>query len=70
MQLTAIGFISQLKTIRAALETIPPERHQDFIQRIREERGIGIVRQSPQDVLQFLGTNGKAAGFMRHLQFC
>lgn len=52
MQLTAIGFISQLKTIRAALETLPPERHQDFIQRIREERGIGILRVPEGEVLE------------------
>lgn len=51
-QLTAIGFVSQLKTIRAALETLPPEQHRDFFQRLREERGIGIIPVRSGEVLE------------------
>ena len=41
--LIAAGYLSHLKTIRAAFETLPPERHRDFIQRLREERGIRVI---------------------------
>ncbi|MBL8519293.1 MAG: HAMP domain-containing protein [Betaproteobacteria bacterium] len=41
--LIATGYLSHLKTIRAAFETLPPERHRDFIQRLREERGIRVI---------------------------
>lgn len=51
-QNTAIGFVQQLKTIRAALELIPPEQHADFFRRLREERGIGIIRVRPGEVLE------------------
>ncbi len=44
VQLAAIGFVGQLKTIRAALEIIPPEQHREFIQRLREDRGVRIFR--------------------------
>lgn len=44
VQLAAIGFVSQLKTIRAALEIIPPEQQREFVQRLREERGMRIFR--------------------------
>ena len=43
---TAIGvgqFVNHLKTIRAALETLPPERHEAFIQKIAEKEGLRIV---------------------------
>ena len=42
-QLVAAGYISHLKTIRAALETIPPAQHRDFIVKLREERGIRVL---------------------------
>jgi hypothetical protein len=35
VQLAAIGFVGQLKTIRAALEIIPPEQQREFLQRLR-----------------------------------
>ena len=44
VQLAAIGFVGQLKTIRAALEIIPPEQQREFVQRLREERGMRIFR--------------------------
>ncbi len=42
-QLLAAGYISHLKTIRAALETIPPPQHRDFLIKLREERGIRVL---------------------------
>ena len=42
-QLVAIGYISHLKTIRAALDSIPPAQHRDFIVKLREERGIRVI---------------------------
>ena len=42
-QLVAAGYISHLKTIRAALETIPPAQHRDFLIKLREERGIRVI---------------------------
>jgi two-component system, OmpR family, osmolarity sensor histidine kinase EnvZ len=44
IQLAAIGFIGQLKTIRAALEIIPPSQHREFLQKLREERGMRVFR--------------------------
>ncbi len=44
VQLAAIGFIGQLKTIRAALEIIPPEQQQEFLRRMRDERGMRVFR--------------------------
>ncbi len=51
VQLIAIGFMTQLRTIRTALETIPPAQHQEFIQRLREERGIRVVRPRTDEPL-------------------
>ena len=42
-QLVASGYISHLKTIRAALESIPAEQHRDFLIKLREERGIRVI---------------------------
>lgn len=42
-QLVAAGYISHLKTIRAALETIPAAQHRDFLIKLREERGIRVL---------------------------
>jgi two-component system osmolarity sensor histidine kinase EnvZ len=39
----AAVYLSHLKTIRAAFEVLPPEKHRDFIQRLREERGIRVI---------------------------
>jgi len=44
VQLAAIGFVGQLKTIRAALEIIPPDQQREFVRRLREERGMRIFR--------------------------
>ncbi len=41
--LVAIGYISHLKTIRAALDSIPQSQHRDFILKLREERGIRVI---------------------------
>jgi two-component system osmolarity sensor histidine kinase EnvZ len=42
-QAAGIGqFVSHLKTIRAALETLPQSDHEDFIQKIAERDGIRI----------------------------
>ena len=42
-QIVAAGYVSHLKTIRAALETIPPAQHRDFMAKLREERGIRLM---------------------------
>ena len=42
-QSVAVGYISHLKTIRAALESIPPAQHRDFLLKLREERGIRVI---------------------------
>ncbi len=42
-QLVAAGYISHLKTIRAALDTIPPAQHREFLLKLREERGIRVI---------------------------
>ena len=42
LQLVAAGYISHLKTIHAALETLPPSQHREFIAKLREERGIRV----------------------------
>ncbi|MBL8513588.1 MAG: HAMP domain-containing protein [Betaproteobacteria bacterium] len=47
--LIAAGYLSHLKTIRAAFETLPPEKHRDFIQRLREERGIRVIPSARLD---------------------
>lgn len=52
VQLAAIGFVSQLKTIRAALESIPPDRQRDFIIRLREERGMRVFRLREEEPME------------------
>ncbi len=52
VQLAAIGFIGQLKTIRAALELIPPEKQHDFLQRLREERGMRVFRSRDEEPME------------------
>jgi two-component system, OmpR family, osmolarity sensor histidine kinase EnvZ len=52
VQLAAIGFIGQLKTIRAALEIIPPEQHREFLQRLREERGMRVFRLKEEEPME------------------
>ncbi len=52
VQLIAIGFMTQLRTVRTALESIPPDQHQEFIKRLREERGIRVVRPRTDEPLE------------------
>ena len=52
VQLAAIGFIGQLKTIRASLETIPPEQHRVFLQKLREERGMRVFRIKDEEPME------------------
>jgi two-component system, OmpR family, osmolarity sensor histidine kinase EnvZ len=52
IQLTAIGFVGQLKTIRAALEFIPPDQQRDFLQRLREDRGVRIFRLRDEEPME------------------
>ena len=42
-QLVASGYISHLKTIRAALDSIPAAQHREFLVKLREERGIRVI---------------------------
>ena len=48
-QISALGFASHLKSISAALETIPPERHLEFIGRLQEKEGIRLLRVREND---------------------
>ena len=52
VQLAAVGHISHLKTIRAALEVLPLEQHQAFLAKLREERGIRVI--PPQRITEEL----------------
>ncbi len=52
VQLLAIGFIGQLKTIRAALEIIPPNQQRDFLQKLREERGMRVFRMREEEPME------------------
>jgi two-component system osmolarity sensor histidine kinase EnvZ len=52
IQLNAIGFMTQLRTIRTALSAMPAERHQEFLQRLREERGLRVIRPRNQEELR------------------
>jgi two-component system osmolarity sensor histidine kinase EnvZ len=52
VQLAAIGFVGQLKTIRAALEIIPPEQQREFLQRLREERGMPVFRLRDEEPME------------------
>ena len=52
VQLVAIGFVGQLKTIRAALEIIPPEQQREFVQRLRDERGMRIFRIRDEEPME------------------
>ncbi len=44
IQLNAIGFMTQMRTIRTALSAIPTEQHSFFLQRLREEGGVRVIR--------------------------
>ena len=52
VQLLTIGFMTQLRTVRTALESIPPEQHLEFIKRLREERGIRVIRPRTDEALE------------------
>ena len=52
VQLIAAGYISHLKTIRAALEAVPPSQHRDFLAKLRDEKGIRVI--PPQRVTEAL----------------
>ena len=43
MRLVAAGYISHLKTVRAALEIVPPAQRREFLAKLREERGIRVL---------------------------
>ena len=52
VQVVAAGYISHLKTIRAALEVIPTAQHRDFLVKLREEKGIRVI--PPQRITEAL----------------
>ena len=52
VQLAAGNYISHLKTVRAALEVVPPAQHREFLLKLREERGIRII--PPQRITEAL----------------
>jgi two-component system, OmpR family, osmolarity sensor histidine kinase EnvZ len=45
-QLSQTLMVSHLKTIKAALESLPPEQHKTFIDRIKETEGIQVISQT------------------------
>ena len=51
IQLVAIGFMTQLRTIRTALEVLPVNQHQEFIKKLREEGGVRVIRPRNEDLL-------------------
>ena len=52
VQFFAAGYLSHLKTIRAALEVVPLSQHREFLLKLREERGIRVM--PPQRVTEAL----------------
>ncbi|MBL8511009.1 MAG: HAMP domain-containing protein [Betaproteobacteria bacterium] len=52
VQFLAAGFISQLKTVRAALESMPPEQQAAFLQNLRDEKGMRIFRARRDNPLE------------------
>ena len=52
VQLIAVGYISHLKTIHAALEVIPLAQHRELLAKLREEKGIRII--PPQRITEEL----------------
>ena len=52
IQLVAIGFMTQLRTIRTALEAVPAGQHQEFIKKLREEGGIRVTRPRGEESLE------------------
>ena len=52
LALVAAGYISHLKTIRAALDVIPAAQHRDFLLKLREEKGIRVI--APQRITEAL----------------
>jgi two-component system, OmpR family, osmolarity sensor histidine kinase EnvZ len=52
VQLLAIGFIGQLKTIRAALEIIPANQQREFLQKLREERGMRVFKMRDEEPME------------------
>ncbi len=52
IQLVAIGFMTQLKTIRAVLESVPVAQHQEFLKKLREEGGVRVTPPRGEDTLE------------------
>ncbi|MFN8695208.1 MAG: ATP-binding protein [Burkholderiales bacterium] len=52
VQLAAIGFVNQLRTIRAALEVLPPEQHREFVQKLREEKSVRVFRMRDEEPME------------------
>ena len=52
VKFAAVNFITQLRTIRAALEALPASQHDDFLKRLREERGLRVIRPRPEEALE------------------
>jgi two-component system osmolarity sensor histidine kinase EnvZ len=52
VQLAAVGFMTQMRTIRTALSAIPADQHSFFLQRLREEGGVRVIRPRVDEDLQ------------------
>lgn len=61
-------FVIHLKTVGAALQTLPPERHADFINRIAEQDGIRIAPVRGNEALRPLPDRPGIAIFRERLR--
>lgn len=52
IQLVAIGFMTQLKTIRAAMESLPVAQHPEFLKRLREDGGVRVTLPRGEGTLE------------------
>ena len=52
MQLIAAGYLSHLKTVRAALDVLPQAQHREFLAKLREDKGIRVI--PPQRITEAL----------------
>ena len=52
MQLLAAGYLSHLKTVRAALDVLPQAQHREFLAKLREDKGIRVI--PPQRIIEAL----------------
>ncbi len=52
IQLAAIGYVQQLRTVRAALELLTVEQQDELLKKLREERGMRVLRPKSDELLE------------------